>query len=982
MKKAKLAASVIAVAALAAAAFVGCSDKSDTDDAPEKLSAPVITVTENTVEWAPVENAAGYIVYVNDVAEAPITETEYTVEETEPGVYRIYVIAKAASGGGYADSDKSNTEECEIFSAEDEELTKLMLVNNPVKTDYFLDETAGGGELDLTGLVVNARYSNGSMKKVTATPAPVDLTTEGFKTVELSYTEDGRTVKTTFVVNVRERTEKDIDVLDVKNYEYVPDGKYKIADGTVSVYDMRGNAVAVTADADGSKISMEKSGFKLIKVVDGQGKAEFVKLVAAHFISSAAEFISQVPADLDGYYVLDSDIVFGEDCVKIGAAPIVKNSDGYVFDKNGYASYDASEAGVGDVGGKPFTGTLDGNGYVMSGYTLGLPAGVRPYDDEAYYYGLFGYIGETGVVKNLTLRAASVTCGRLGGFIAGVNLGTVENIVIEEDCLLRVQYADGGYIAGYNGGTVKNVLGYAESFEKYDADKEEWVKIELKKAAYASGTGAVTAAAYVGDSCKSDMSEQLGDGWFYADGIGTVYGNAGYKKVVSVPAEMYEGADSEFTVYQRTADELVFVQIADGKDAYLFQFVSVSGAELQTYTFKLNVTDDLAPGDAFFVRIGYGDPLGYIGASNRIVVGEPYITSAKYEGAAITPTVGADIQLSSIDLAVTYSDGTSGTVKPLKYEGYNRAGAAGVAQSVKFYYGAGADDFVTIDVTPKTATGDVITALSVTAKDPTQRITYSSSSEIDFDSYFTFTATYSASGNKTVTAADAKMTVSSYKAGRNEVTFTYSDGEIVSSDPVEMDIWYEIATLDDWDSMNENLAGYYVLKNDLGFNNAPHKIGAVVTTVIGDSTQIDEAGAEDTAFTGKFDGGAHTLSGWATPYESGWNAEYFAFSMFAFIGSSGEVGNFVLDSFNANGCNYTAFVSSYNKGRIYDVEIKSTCSIRNNWDAAAAYAAINRGTVEGCTCAVTTFENIKDAIDMALPPVKDGNEPVAAVKND
>jgi len=66
---------------------------------------------------------------------------------------------------------------------------------------------------------------------------------------------------------------------------------------------------------------------------------------------------------------------------------------------------------------KPFTGTFDGAGHVISGLSIN--------DPSAIYQGLFGYLGSTGTVKNLGV-IGNVTASRCGG-VVGYNSGTIEN---------------------------------------------------------------------------------------------------------------------------------------------------------------------------------------------------------------------------------------------------------------------------------------------------------------------------------------------------------------------------------------------------------------------------------------------------------------------------------------------------------------------------------------------------------------------------
>ena len=65
-----------------------------------------------------------------------------------------------------------------------------------------------------------------------------------------------------------------------------------------------------------------------------------------------------------------------------------------------------------------FSGTFDGAGYTISGIFQDL---------QSEYGGLFGYIGEKGIVKNVTLKDSLIRSVTNGGGIAFQNFGMIEN---------------------------------------------------------------------------------------------------------------------------------------------------------------------------------------------------------------------------------------------------------------------------------------------------------------------------------------------------------------------------------------------------------------------------------------------------------------------------------------------------------------------------------------------------------------------------
>ncbi len=983
MKNKKTAAAIItAILAVSTAALVGCGDDDKPTKKPpkeEKLATPVLELAENVVSWGEVAHASGYVVRVNDKAEVTVTTTSYAIEETEPAEYTVYVRATAESGSGYISSDEASIK----YTVTRPEPQKLMLTANPAKTSYFLDETCGGGKLDTTGLAVQLKYDNGDMVSVTPTVGEVDLTKAGYKTVPLSYTVDGKTFETSFVVTVRERTELDIgSSLVKKTYEYentAAEHRYLISDGEVTAVDMTGKAVEVTVDGGKSYIAFDGSKSMLLKVTGADG-VSFIRVTAAYYVRTEEDFMS-INNDLSASYVLANDIVLdGRKEQMIGAVPL-KAARGYdddrpyAFDKDGHSSFDEDGNPIEEsAGGAPFTGTFDGNGYAVSGYKHDcggdwtLPGSM--------YQGLFAYIGEGAVVENFTLRASSFSGGRVTGLIAGVNFGTVKNVVVDDDCVLYSNYNTGGLIA-YNCGAAINIVSMlargGSGYGGFD------ITAAAEKDTYATAENI-----FVGKS--GDLTGILGDGWFYVKGLGTVYGNDSYKKVVSMPATMFEAASSDLTadikVYQKTMGEVAFIAWINGApNENLVSYVGYDENEY-VYRVKLNVTDDLSAGDTFKLGVKSVDTGLYIGIKD-VTVGEPFAVGAEYKGEPLSVMQNTFIVLNSISLEVTYSDGTKQTATPVKLEGFDNTAAVGSKQNVKLFYGSGADQYTTVEVTITEVTGVVATSITAVAKDASAKITVDSIDGFDIFDYYTLTVGYSDGSSKTLAKGDVGLTVGTVKAGLNSISLGYTDGAAVTSTVENVAVWQKISTVEQFDGMNDNLAGYYILANDLDFNNTEHKISSVVTKVSGGDTVIDTEAAEDTAFTGKFDGGGHTISGWKTAYETGWSAQYFGYSMFAFIGTGGEVGNFTLSNFAASACNYHAFVSSLNRGRIYDVTIDASCTIRCNWGSAAAFAAINNGVVQNSTCAVAKFtklngkyEGEQGVTQETLNAVCEGNKPI------
>ena len=129
-----------------------------------------------------------------------------------------------------------------------------------------------------------------------------------------------------------------------------------------------------------------------------------------------------------------------------------------------------------------FLGTYDGGGYTIDNLvvstvvfydeTSSTPGNVNPRSDDSYNYGgLFGNVGETGVVKNLTIGKNSLFdtfC--YGGAIAGSSVGLIENCV--NYGTVKTYFSEAGGIVGelkakgtvrgcFNGGNVYAGYTYA-----------------------------------------------------------------------------------------------------------------------------------------------------------------------------------------------------------------------------------------------------------------------------------------------------------------------------------------------------------------------------------------------------------------------------------------------------------------------------------------------------------------------------------------
>ncbi|MCF7975911.1 MAG: PASTA domain-containing protein [Phycisphaerae bacterium] len=102
--------------------------------------------------------------------------------------------------------------------------------------------------------------------------------------------------------------------------------------------------------------------------------------------------------------------------------------------------------------GAGFSGALAGNGHQIHNLTIDLK------EPGAFHVGLFGYITESGVVRDLALIDCSILCEGVlegSGCLAGHNEGTLVNCSVSGFISGGgIRCRDIGMVAGYNGGTL------------------------------------------------------------------------------------------------------------------------------------------------------------------------------------------------------------------------------------------------------------------------------------------------------------------------------------------------------------------------------------------------------------------------------------------------------------------------------------------------------------------------------------------------
>lgn len=159
-----------------------------------------------------------------------------------------------------------------------------------------------------------------------------------------------------------------------------------------------------------------------------------VGLTLATKIIRTVDDLLSVQNDLAGIYVLANDI----DLADYTQQELSANPNAAVWTPFGlYVDGGTST---------PFTGVFEGNGYEIRNFYMNRSEPLP----ENFNAGFFGYIGSSGEVRNLGIRATSVQARSYSGGFVGQNEGTIENcyIVFERNIYVVGYY--GGMFAGHN----------------------------------------------------------------------------------------------------------------------------------------------------------------------------------------------------------------------------------------------------------------------------------------------------------------------------------------------------------------------------------------------------------------------------------------------------------------------------------------------------------------------------------------------------
>lgn len=119
---------------------------------------------------------------------------------------------------------------------------------------------------------------------------------------------------------------------------------------------------------------------------------------------------------------------------------------------------DWSQGNFAPIGSKelPFSGSLDGNGYTVSGLNIMGTEGRGDEKRAADYAGLFGYMAEDSVVSDLTIDASRIEGDQYVGSVAGYTAGSIKDCTVGTKGIVRGSSNVGG-LAGFSSASLSNL---------------------------------------------------------------------------------------------------------------------------------------------------------------------------------------------------------------------------------------------------------------------------------------------------------------------------------------------------------------------------------------------------------------------------------------------------------------------------------------------------------------------------------------------
>lgn len=211
---------------------------------------------------------------------------------------------------------------------------------------------------------------------------------------------------------------------------------------------------------------------------------------------------------------------------------IVLNDITFKWDENGDLTNDTSSLKQWPMIGNEdssFDGIFNGNGHSISGLWIDYSYTKNPED----YWGFFAHVGETGIIKNLSLINSDIhTTGRFVGGIAGRCYGTVINCTNNANITAYGDHywsaREVGGIVGLCDGNIKDCINNGRITGKYEvggiAGSIHGSIENCKNTGSVVGVGVMSFGTYIGGiagSCSSSLGSII-----YCENNGAVTGSS------------------------------------------------------------------------------------------------------------------------------------------------------------------------------------------------------------------------------------------------------------------------------------------------------------------------------------------------------------------------------------------------------------------------------------------------------------------------
>ncbi len=382
----------------------------------------------NTIKWSEVEGATGYSVYLND---AKVSETESNFYEISESLLatsgnKIYVIPKGSCNLSSTASDGNDFTGNGVIS-----LDRLSEVTGLSYSDKEISWNAVDGadeyEIYVNGVLLDTTYETFySLADVSTSTARTDVyTVRACGTNVIPSAVSTEKITLTYLaspsnVNISGTVLSWSAVESAHEYHiYANAGLVKAVNASTLSFNLLGTLAKGTYEIRVIPVGENDN----VISPDAVSYLDYTVTETIIYVSTESG-LKNMRLDLSAVYILQNDITLTEPWTPIGNTAT------------------------------PFNGRFNGAGYIISGLELIASSGEGT--------GLFGVVGESGTVENVTLKGVSCSSASYGNVaaIAGINRGTVSDVTVSgsvnaEGC----DYVGG--IVGRNYGSIYNATNHA-----------------------------------------------------------------------------------------------------------------------------------------------------------------------------------------------------------------------------------------------------------------------------------------------------------------------------------------------------------------------------------------------------------------------------------------------------------------------------------------------------------------------------------------